>query len=79
MGVGPLDWEARGGFSEEVTSELKHEGGIQLFKERGRGEVRDRAAGAKHGKGAVDSGRERRRHQPGTVRVAHAERRAGRR
>lgn len=54
VGGGVLDWEVRGGFSEELISELKPEGGggIQLLKEWGcRGAVSDRAAGAKDGKG----------------------------
>ena len=50
VGGGVLDWEVRGGFTEELISELKPGGGggIQLLKDWGcRRAVSDWAAGAK--------------------------------
>lgn len=54
------DREVRKGFSEEVTSELKHDrcGGLQLLGKMEWGRSRG-AAGTKHGRGAVGSRKRR--------------------
>lgn len=54
VGTDPLDWQVRGGLSEEVTFEWKHEGqdNVKLFKAKAGIELRKQERSGDFGKGS---------------------------